>query len=68
MGEFSGRVAKAAYVGSHMEYWISLAGIDRELFAVAPDVEVPFAIDDPVKVTLAPGGLALLPKESPKIS
>src|SRR5215469_7587483 len=43
MGEFSGRVAKAAYVGSHMEYWISLAGIDRELFAVAPDVEAPFA-------------------------
>ena len=61
-GEFTGQVARAAYVGSHMEYWINLGGIDGELFVIASDVETPFAVGDPVKVMLAPGGLALLPQ------
>jgi iron(III) transport system ATP-binding protein len=62
MGELTGQVAKAAYVGSHIEYWINLGGIDRELFVIAPDIEAPFAVGDPVKVRLASGGLALLPQ------
>jgi iron(III) transport system ATP-binding protein len=61
-GELTGQVAKAAYVGSHMEYWINIGGIDRELFVIARDIETPFAVGDPVKVMLAPGGLALLPQ------
>ena len=64
MGELTGQVAKA-YVGSHIEYWINLGGIDRELFVIAPDIEAPFAVGDPVKVRLAPDGLALLPQRCP---
>jgi iron(III) transport system ATP-binding protein len=59
-GELAARVTKAAYLGSHMEYWIDVQGSDKELFVITPDVEAPFAVGDPVKVTLAPGGLALL--------
>jgi iron(III) transport system ATP-binding protein len=60
-GELRGHISKVAYLGSHMEYWISLEGIDKELLAIASDMEASFAVGDPVRVTLAPGGLALLP-------
>ena len=59
-GDLTGQVAKAAYLGSHMEYWISLGGIDKELFVIAPDVTTPFAVGDPISVALVPGGLALV--------
>jgi hypothetical protein len=45
-----------------MEYWIRLAGISKELFVIASDVETPFAVGDPLTGTLEPGGLALMPK------
>ena len=57
-----GHVARAAYLGSHMEYWIVIAGLDKELFVVAPDVEAPLAASDPVTVTLAHSGVALVPQ------
>jgi iron(III) transport system ATP-binding protein len=61
-GELRGHIAKVAYLGSHMEYWIGLEGIDKELFAIASDIEAPFAVGNTISVTLAPGGLALLPR------
>jgi len=61
-GGLEGRIARAAYLGSHTEYWVAVAGIDSELFAVAPDVEHPFAPGDAVAVTLAPAGIALVPQ------
>ena len=61
-GELKGHVARVAYLGSHMEYWISLEGTGKELFAIASDVDAPFAVGNSVKITLAPGGLALLPQ------
>ena len=58
----SGHVTKAAYLGSHMEYWVVIAGLDKELFVIAPDVEAPLAASDPVTVTLAHSGVALVPQ------
>jgi iron(III) transport system ATP-binding protein len=61
-GELKGHVAKVAYLGSHMEYWISLEGIRNELFAIATDIDAPFAVGDSIRVMLAPSGLSLLPR------
>jgi iron(III) transport system ATP-binding protein len=58
----TGRITKAAYLGSHMEYSIAVSGLDRELFVIAPNVEAPFATDDVVGVTLARAGVALVPR------
>ncbi len=61
-GQLTGHVARAAYLGSHMEYWISLDVIGNQLFAIASDVTAPFAVGDSIWVTFAPSGLALLPQ------
>jgi iron(III) transport system ATP-binding protein len=58
----AGRVTRAAYLGSHMEYWLVADGIGKELFAVAQEVEAPFAPGDAVAVTLAHSGVALVPQ------
>ena len=42
----AGRVSKAAYLGSHMEYWVVVDGMSKELFVIAHDVEAPFAVGD----------------------
>ena len=34
-GGLSGHVTKAAYLGDHMEYWVVVAGLDKELFVIA---------------------------------
>jgi iron(III) transport system ATP-binding protein len=60
-GSLSGRISKAAYLGSHMEYWVALVGVDKELFVVAQDVEAPFDAGDDVAVALAHNGVALVP-------
>ena len=57
----SGRITRAAYLGSHMEYWIAFTGLDNELFVVSPDVEAPFGAGDIASATLASGGIALIP-------
>ncbi len=61
-GGLHGHVAKSAYFGSHMEYWIAIAGLDKELFVVASDVEAPLGVGDIVTVTLAHSGVALVPQ------
>jgi hypothetical protein len=53
-------VSKAAYLGSHLEYWVAVAGLSKELFVIAPDVEAPFVPGDEVAVTLALSGVALV--------
>ena len=52
----SGHVTKAAYLGDHMEYWVTVTGLDKELFAIAIDVERPLVVGNMVSVSLAPYG------------
>jgi iron(III) transport system ATP-binding protein len=61
-GDLTGRITRAAYLGSHMEYWIAFTGLDKELFVIASDVAAPFAEGDPVSATLALSGVALVPR------
>jgi iron(III) transport system ATP-binding protein len=61
-GGLSGHVTKAAYLGDHMEYWVTVAGLEKELFAVAPDVERPLVAGDAVSVSLAQTGASLVPQ------
>jgi iron(III) transport system ATP-binding protein len=61
-GPLSGRVAKAAYLGSHMEYWVTVDGFDRELFVIAQDVESPFSPGTVVTIAFACAGVALVPQ------
>jgi iron(III) transport system ATP-binding protein len=57
-----GHVTKAAYLGSHMEYWVMVPGLDNELFVISRNVETTFAIGDEVGATLAHTGVALVPQ------
>ncbi len=57
------RVAKAAYLGSHMEYEVSLDGVEKPVFVIAPDVAHPLAAGAAVTVRLDPTGMALVPPE-----
>jgi iron(III) transport system ATP-binding protein len=59
-GELTGRITRAAYLGSHMEYWIAFTGLDKELFVTSPDVAAPLAVGDPASATLALSGVALV--------
>ena len=59
-GCMAARVSKAAYLGSHMEYWVAADGLTKELFVIAPDVEAPFVPGDEVAITLALRGVALV--------
>jgi iron(III) transport system ATP-binding protein len=58
----SGQVTKAAYLGDHMEYWVAVTGLDKELFAIATDVERPMAVGDMASVSLAHTGATLVPQ------
>jgi iron(III) transport system ATP-binding protein len=55
-----GRVAKAAYLGSHMEYLVTVEGLDKELFVMCRDVDEPLAVGDDVIVDVACSGAALV--------
>jgi iron(III) transport system ATP-binding protein len=61
-GGMSGHITKAAYLGSHMEYWVTVAGVDRELFVVAHDVAAPLATGSEVSISLGSIGVALVPQ------
>jgi iron(III) transport system ATP-binding protein len=58
----SGRISRAAYLGSHMEYWVVVEGLTKELFAVAPDVAIPLAPGADVAIKLASSGVAVVPQ------
>ncbi len=62
-GDIKGRISKAAYVGDHMEYRISLEEPRLELFAIIPDVATPFEKGNEVAVSFDPAGLVLVPSD-----
>ena len=57
-----GRISRAAYLGSHMEYWVAVDDLTRELFAIAPDVAAPLVPGTPVAIRLASSGVAVVPR------
>ena len=54
------RIAKAAYLGSHMEYWVTVVGLTKELFVIATDVTAPLQIGQELSIRLAPHGVAVV--------
>ena len=58
-----GRIAKAAYLGSHMEYEIAVSGVQEPLFAIVHDVAHPRAIGADVGLGFDLSGLALVPRD-----
>jgi iron(III) transport system ATP-binding protein len=57
-GALSGKIVKASYLGTHMEYSIDTAA--GTLFATCPRVERPLAMGTAVAVTLAPRGVIIV--------
>jgi len=57
-GALLGKIAKASYLGTHMEYSIDTAA--GTLFATCPRVERPLAAGTDVAVTLAPRGVIIV--------
>jgi iron(III) transport system ATP-binding protein len=57
-GALSGKIAKASYLGTHMEYSIDTAA--GTLFATCPRVERPLDAGTAVAVTLAPRGVIIV--------
>jgi len=57
-GSLGGRIAKASYLGTHMEYSIDTAA--GQLFATCPRVDRPLAAGDAVGLVLAPRGVLVL--------
>jgi iron(III) transport system ATP-binding protein len=53
-----GTIAKASYLGTHMEYSIDTAA--GMLFAICPHVDRPLAAGDPVALRLAPRGVIVV--------
>ena len=58
-----GQIAKAAYLGSHMEYEIAVSGVPEPLFAIVHDVVHPRAVGTEVGVGFDLSGLALVPRD-----
>ena len=57
-GALPGKIAKASYLGTHMEYSIDTAA--GTLFATCPRVERPLSAGTAVAVTLAPRGVIIV--------
>jgi len=57
-GALSGKIAKASYLGTHMEYSIDTAA--GTLFATCPRVERPLSAGTAVAVMLAPRGVIIV--------
>ena len=57
-GALSGKIAKASYLGTHMEY--SIDTVAGTLFATCPRVERPLGAGTAVAVTLAPRGVIIV--------
>ena len=58
-----GRISRAAYLGSHMEYWVAADGLARELFVVASDLAGAFPPGAHVTIRLAPSGVTVVPQK-----
>jgi iron(III) transport system ATP-binding protein len=57
-GALPGRITKASYLGTHMEYSIDTAA--GMLFATCPRVERPLAAGEKVALVLAPRGVIIV--------
>lgn len=60
-GEMAGRIAKAAYLGGHMEYVVRLNGVDGDLLVTDPDVARPLATGAEVAVAIAADAAVIVP-------
>ena len=60
-GAFSAEVTKAAYLGSHMEYDVAIAGVADAVFVIGFDVAAPHAVGQAVRVTFDPTDVAVVP-------
>ncbi len=60
-GELPGRVRKAAYLGSHMEYEVALDGLPGEVLVEDPVTSEPLAEGADVAAVLDPAGAVLVP-------
>lgn len=60
-GMLSGRIAKAAYLGDHMEYQVAVDGLDKELFVIDAEVATPRDVGAVVGLMLDAAGAALVP-------
>ena len=56
------RIVKAAYLGSHMEYWVRADGLSIELFVIAPDVTTPLVPGRCAALRLADCGISVVAK------
>jgi ribosomal protein L2 len=54
------RIVRAAYLGSHMEYWVTADGLAKELFVVSSDVTAPLAPGSVVRLNFVPSGVAVV--------
>jgi iron(III) transport system ATP-binding protein len=57
-GALPGTIAKASYVGTHMEY--SIDTVAGTLFATCPRVERPLTVDSKVALVLSPRGVIVV--------
>jgi iron(III) transport system ATP-binding protein len=58
--QFRGHVRKAAYLGGHMEYEVSIANVGANIFVIDPHVQTPLAVGDEVDVGIAVADTALV--------
>jgi len=56
----AGRIVKAAYLGSHMEYEVTLDGVANDVLVVDPGVAAPFVLGDPVAIRILPNAAAVV--------
>jgi iron(III) transport system ATP-binding protein len=57
----TGRIAKAAYLGDHMEYQLTVDGVAKELFVIDANVAAPRTTGAQVGIVLDADGAALVP-------
>ena len=60
-GGLAGRIAKAAYLGDHMEYQVAMDGLAKELFVIDANVAMPRDAGARVGIELDARGAALVP-------
>jgi len=60
-GGLIGRIAKAAYLGDHMEYQVAVDGLAKELFVIDANVAAPLDTGASVGIVLDAAGAALVP-------
>jgi iron(III) transport system ATP-binding protein len=59
-GGLIGRIAKAAYLGDHMEYQVAVDGLAKDLFVIDANVATPLGTGASVGIVLDAAGAALV--------